>query len=408
MSGWRGIGSADPVRRQFESVDRFSIQQSRLAYRMARSFGLTGVVAATIAVSLPGAVRSELYPVCLATLVLLAAVHVLLARRPHGLAIVAVYAAGIVCLATVGIAAGPEPDASAATAIVLIAGWGVGCIGAVLTSTWAQVILLVYGIATTVTIAALLEANVGEDAALSAPVLVLLGWAVTTIFGWWLTRANPRVMDRISSIGYTYLIERRASEAEAQRHRDARLLHDTALATLTLLAHAGRGVDEAAMRDQAASDRDLLRRLREGESPSPRSSGAYTLTHTAELQLSGTLETVKARFAHSGLHVAWHGSGQLGLDHGRLDAFILALTECIENVRRHAGVEEAHVTLSDDGMVVRGVVTDAGSGFDPDTIGTSSLGFQQSVIARVQDIGGTVRVFSAPGAGTTVVLEVPK
>jgi signal transduction histidine kinase len=215
-------------------------------------------------------------------------------------------------------------------------------------------------------------------------------------------------MRRISSIGYTYLIERRASEAEAQRHRDARLLHDTALATLTLLAHAGRGVDDAAMRDQAASDRDLLRRLREGESPKPRSSGAYTLTHTAELQLSGTLEAVKARFANSGLDVAWHGSGQLGLEQARLDAFILALTECIENVRRHAGVDEAHVTLSDDGTVVRGVVTDAGKGFDPQTVGGSSLGFQQSVIARVQDIGGTVRVFSSPGAGTTVVLEVPK
>ena len=408
MSGWRGTDASDPVRRQFESIDRFSIQQSRLAYRMARSFGFTGIAGAAIALALPGAVDGGALVFCYLTILLLGATHVLLARYPHGLSIVAVYAAGIVCLATVGIAAGPEPEPSASAALVMIAGWGIGCIGTVLSSTWAQVILLVYGVATTVTIATLLEADVGADAALSAPILVILGWAVTTIFGLWLTRANPRVMRRISSIGYTYLIERRASEAEAQRHRDARLLHDTALATLTLLAHAGRGVGDAAMREQAASDRDLLRRLREGESPTPRSSGAYTLTHTAELQLNSTLETVKTRFANSGLDVAWHGSGQLGLEQARLDAFILALTECIENVRRHAGVDEAHVTLSDDGMVVRGVVTDAGSGFDPATIARSSLGFQQSVIARTEDIGGTVRVFSSPGAGTTVVLEVPK
>lgn len=408
MSVWRGTEPVDPLRRQFESIDRFSIQQSRLAYRMARSFGFTGVAGAAIALAIPGAVDGAAIVWCYATIVLLAATHVVLARYPHGLSIVGVYAAGILCLATVGIAAGPEPEPSAAAALVMIAGWGIGCIGTVLSSTWAQVILLAYGIATTVTIATLLEADIGDEAALSAPVLVILGWAVTTIFGLWLTRANPRVMRRISSIGYTYLIERRASEAEAQRHRDARLLHDTALATLTLLAHGGRGVDAAAMREQAASDRDLLRRLREGESPTPRSSGTYTLTHTAELQLNGTLETVKARFAGSGLHVAWHGSGQLGLEQARLEAFILALTECIENVRRHAGVDEAHVTLSDDGMVVRGVVTDAGAGFDPATIGRSSLGFQQSVIARTEDIGGTVRVFSSPGAGTTVVLEVPK
>ncbi|RUR01276.1 sensor histidine kinase [Labedella endophytica] len=408
MSGWRGDDASEPVRRQFESIDRFSIQQSRLAYRMARSFGFTGVLGAAIALLIPGAVDGAALVWCYLTLALLAASHVVIARYPHGLSVVAVYAVGIICLATVGIAAGPEPSPSASAAIVMIAGWGVGSIGAVLSSTWAQVILLVYSIATTVTIATLLGADIGHEVALSAPVLVGLGWAVTTIFGLWLTRANPRVMNRISSIGATYLIERRASEAEAQRHRDARLLHDTALATLTLLAHAGRGVDDAAMRDQAASDRDLLRRLREGESPTPRSSGAYTLTHTAELQLSGTLEAVKARFAHSGLEVAWHGSGQLGLEQSRLDAFILALTECIENVRRHAGVDEAHVTLSDDGTVVRGVVTDAGIGFDPASIAGSSLGFQQSVIARTQDIGGTVRVFSAPGAGTTVVLEVPK
>ncbi|RWZ46425.1 histidine kinase [Labedella phragmitis] len=408
MSVWRGIDASDPARRQFESVDRFSIQQSRLAYRMARTFGFSGVIGAASALSLPGAATLPEYLWSIGSLALLAVAHLLLARHPHGLSVVAVYAVGIVCLAVVGIATGPTPDASASAALVMIAGWGVGCIGAVLTSTWAQVILLTYGVATTATIATLLEANIGDDPALSAPVLVTLGWAVTTVFGVWLTRASPRVMRRISSIGYTYLIERRASEAEAQRHRDARLLHDTALATLTLLAHGGRGVDEAAMRDQAASDRDLLRRLREGESPSPRSSGAYTLTHTAELQLSGTLEAVKARFANSGLDVAWHGSGQLGLEHARLESFILALTECIENVRRHAGVDEAHVTLSDDGMVVRGVVTDAGAGFDPETIGRSSLGFQQSVIARVKDIGGTVRVFSSPGAGTTVVLEVPK
>jgi signal transduction histidine kinase len=215
-------------------------------------------------------------------------------------------------------------------------------------------------------------------------------------------------MRRVSSIGRAHNVERRASETEAQRHRNARLLHDTVLATLTLLAHSGVGVPAEAMRAQAKSDGLLLKRLRLGESPQPRSSGEYTLTHTAELSLGGTLEALKGRFGSMGLDIEWHGSGQIGLPGTKLEAFILALSECLENVRRHSGVSEAHVTLSDDGEMVRGVVTDAGSGFDPSTVPEGKLGFADSVVARVRDSGGSVRVFSAPSAGTTVVLEMPK
>ena len=36
------------------------------------------------------------------------------------------------------------------------------------------------------------------------------------------------------------------------------------------------------------------------------------------------------------------------------------------------------------------------------------VGFTESIVARLRDVGGNARLFSSPGSGTTVVLEVPK
>jgi signal transduction histidine kinase len=54
------------------------------------------------------------------------------------------------------------------------------------------------------------------------------------------------------------------------------------------------------------------------------------------------------------------------------------------------------------------MVTDSGIGFDTGSVSPGRLGFTESIVARVRDVGGNARLFSAPGSGTTVVLEVPK
>ena len=124
--------------------------------------------------------------------------------------------------------------------------------------------------------------------------------------------------------------------------------------------------------------------------------------------LGTTLESVKQRFGRIGLEVSWHGTGQVLLPSDVLDAFLLALAECLENVRRHSGVTQAHVTITEDATTVRALVTDSGVGFDIADIDEAKLGFAESVVARLRDVGGNARLFSAPGAGTTVALEVPR
>ncbi|MDM7890442.1 sensor histidine kinase [Curtobacterium caseinilyticum] len=237
---------------------------------------------------------------------------------------------------------------------------------------------------------------------------VLLGWVLVAVVSGWIARSIPRVARRIQSIGTAHRAERQASETEAQRRQGARLLHDTVLATLTLLAHSGVGVSEQAMREQAAEDARLLRHLRLGATPQPQQSGDYSLTREEESPLGQTLESVKQRFGRMGLEVSWHGTGQVLLPSNVLDAFLLALGECLENVRRHAGVGEAHVTIVHDQETVRAMVTDSGVGFDLEAVSAERLGFKESVVSRLREVGGDAKLFSAPGSGTTVVLEAPR
>ena len=137
-------------------------------------------------------------------------------------------------------------------------------------------------------------------------------------------------------------------------------------------------------------------------------TGSNPIVNPDETVLGTTLESVKSRFGRMGLTVSWHGTGQVLLPSHALDAFLLALAECLENVRRHSGVTEAHVTITDDDKMVRALVTDAGVGFDIADIDEAKLGFAESVVGRLREVGGNARLFSAPGSGTTVALEVPR
>ena len=128
----------------------------------------------------------------------------------------------------------------------------------------------------------------------------------------------------------------------------------------------------------------------------------------AARRYAGPVESDNIRYLVRLLAIGKADPGQVLLPSDVLDAFLLALGECLENVRRHSGVNEAHVTITDDETNVRAMVTDAGKGFDVATIDTGRLGFTESIVARLRDVGGNARLFSSPGSGTTVVLEVPK
>jgi signal transduction histidine kinase len=387
------------------SVEPIAKERDRLLQRSARIIGLGSTIVSLICFSVPGVLPWTSY---LATLPLFALLFLCLFRIGIDKSLLWVllgFASGLAVLVVSLVPNGARDNEALASAMVPLAG-GLASFAIVLMTTIVRRMVLLVGAASSmvlVEVAAPGTLGISEQGA-----TVLVAWIIASLLGYWLGMSVPRAARRIFSIGRAHRAERQASETEAQRRQGARLLHDTVLATLTLLAHSGLGVTASALQQQANDDARLLRQLRLGASPVPQSSGVYNLEPVAESILGTTLESVKQRFGRMGLEVSWHGTGQVLLPSDVLDAFLLALAECLENVRRHAGVTDAHVTITDDDTTVRAMVTDAGVGFDLKDIDAARLGFKDSVVGRLKEVGGNARLFSSPGAGTTVVLEVPK
>jgi signal transduction histidine kinase len=380
-------------------------ERDRLLQRTARFLGLAGTILTLVSLSFPGVVPVTNFVTTVPLLVLLAVCQFMLPRNRPLLWSILGIAFGLAALVVVRLPFSSTPSVSLGSAIAPLGAAGIACFAVVLVSSIPRILLTIVGAA-----ASTLLVQLASPRGVLTPttLAIILGWVLSAVLGYWLSASVPRAARRIYSIGKAHRAERQASETEAQRRQGARLLHDTVLATLTLLAHSGVGVAPEALRQQASEDARLLRQLRLGATPTPQSAGNYNLTPVEETPLGTTLESVKQRFGRMGLEVSWHGTGQVLLPSDVLDAFLLSLAECLENVRRHSGVTQAHVTITDDATTVRAMVTDAGVGFDLDVIDDDKFGFRESVIGRLREVGGNARLFSSPGSGTTVVLEVPR
>jgi signal transduction histidine kinase len=87
------------------------------------------------------------------------------------------------------------------------------------------------------------------------------------------------------------------------------------------------------------------------------------------------------------------------------------LAELLSNVRRHASATRLHVALAVEDGVLRGLVTDDGSGFDVRVAldrrtAPLHLGLD-STAERLRMSGGDLEIESEPGAGTVVRLAIP-
>ena len=387
-------------------MDLIAKERDRLLQRTARVYGLSFTIVSLVCLAIPGAVDMGSFFVCLPLYLIIAFCQYRIGSSRSMLWAIPILVAGLAIVAVVTLLAPEATGQAGVSAVAQLTAASIASTAIVLTTALLRRIYLAAAFVVTLGLTAFLL--LPFQPAGNTIALIVLGWVLATIIGFWISAGVPQAARRIASIGRAHRAERQASETEAQRRQGARLLHDTVLATLTLLAHSGVGVAPDAMRQQAADDARLLRQLRLGATPTPQQSGVYNLENNEETVLGTTLESVKQRFGRMGLEVSWHGTGQVLLPSDVLDAFLLALAECLENVRRHSGVTEAHVTITEDELMVRAMVTDSGVGFTLDDVDSARLGFKESVVARLKDVGGKARLFSAPGSGTTVVLEVPR
>jgi signal transduction histidine kinase len=84
--------------------------------------------------------------------------------------------------------------------------------------------------------------------------------------------------------------------------------------------------------------------------------------------------------------------------------------EALNNAIKHAKASYATVRLSTKDNDIFLKITDNGVGFDPNmqAPGDSKKGLGlQSISERIEALGGTLNIYSQPGRGTTLFVEVP-
>ena len=206
----------------------------------------------------------------------------------------------------------------------------------------------------------------------------------------------------------------RATERAARATERASLgrqIHDSVLQALTLVHKRGRelavhpqvpGHEVARLADLAAAQERTLRAmiLRPPDDTPPDEGTAA---------LRDRLEAAAAAVA-TDLDVSVTAVGDVRLPSHHVHELGAAVEQALGNVVRHAGARHAWVFAEVDADCVVVSVRDDGRGFTFDEAAlraAGKFGLLRSIRGRAQDMGGAVKIDTAPGRGTELELRVP-
>jgi signal transduction histidine kinase len=193
------------------------------------------------------------------------------------------------------------------------------------------------------------------------------------------------------------------SEVERRRSlelRAAAVVHDTILADLTLIARTPGPISPRTAEVLTEHlDRLSTATVAEGDETPP---GALSALGSALLELAREYQWSGVRVDVSGIELLPETMGSTARH-----ALLGAARAALDNVVAHAGTDRAELVAGarDDSVTV--LVVDDGHGFGAEHIGDDRLGLRTSVVQRIEQVGGSVRVWSGP-EGTTVMLTVPR
>ncbi len=204
--------------------------------------------------------------------------------------------------------------------------------------------------------------------------------------------------------------EREAATA-AERARLARAVHDGVLQVLALMQRRGPeiGGDAVELGALAGAQEQALRALIRQQDGLV-AAAARTSDLTAAIDRLGTSAGTPGRPAH--VNVSTPGT-PLPLPTTVVTELVEAVGECLANVARHVGAgATAWVLLEDLGDRVVITVRDDGPGIPAGRLAEAAaagrLGVASSIRGRVEDLGGTVALVTAPGQGTEWEFTVPQ
>jgi signal transduction histidine kinase len=207
--------------------------------------------------------------------------------------------------------------------------------------------------------------------------------------------------------------QRRAGILE-ERSRLAREIHDTlAQGFISIVAHleAAEGALSPGSDQATRHIRQARRTARENLVEARHLVAALRPEILEGSSLSGALKRLAERWSEeSGVPASVSVTGnEHPLAQGSQVALLRAAQEALSNTRRHAEAGEVSITLSYMDDLVALDVQDDGTGFTPEKISLEANGGfgLRAMRERVEALGGSLLVESAPGEGCTLVVRLP-
>lgn len=182
---------------------------------------------------------------------------------------------------------------------------------------------------------------------------------------------------------------------ERERQRLDALIHDRVLNTLLLSSRAATAEERKAAADSASAAIMALKSAESEASMAPvRALGLFRALRSATLRL------------HPSASVEIGSAGNTEIPGEVASAITEALIQAVENANRHAKANNLTLKMSctESGNIeVR--LEDDGVGFSLDRIPRDRIGVRLSILARMQDAGGSGKILTEPGKGTEVLLR---
>jgi len=191
------------------------------------------------------------------------------------------------------------------------------------------------------------------------------------------------------------LVEERSSRVRSEERAEmAAHLHDSVLQTLALIQ---RSTSPREMTSLARTQERELRAWLYGRAP-----------ELAGVRLRDAVDSMAGRIERQHqVSVEAVVVGDAEMDE-RLRGLVNACAEAVANAAVHSGSTAISVYVEVETETVTAFVRDQGSGFDPAAVPADRRGIADSIVGRMERHGGTATVHSQPGAGTEVVLKLPR
>ena len=242
--------------------------------------------------------------------------------------------------------------------------------------------------------------------AVAAGVVLVIGGVVVAAVTWESGSGSAILATALTLVGFGALVvplvlklwrslsqEQAAKAVSEERAEIAARLHDSVLQTLALIQKRA-GDSREVTRLARAQERELRAWLFDAPSAAPTTCFGALEAACGEVE---DLFDMRVSAVTVGEDTELTESAKL---------LIQAAREAMVNAGKHAGVDVVDVYAELLAGELSIFVRDRGVGFDVDRIPADRHGIRDSIRARVEGSGGSVRISSTPGEGTEVELAV--